>query len=504
MRKAKEHRDEQIASYAALLKSLDPELAERVVVAKDGSLTVQLPKAERERRERLKQERRERRRERRARQRQRARDAAQADAVSDSTSSDGRFSWEATGDESSETEEGEPENVKPQRTSKSKRRSRRHKTRRRRAAEEDSGGEGVPSALLSRSDMSGRSSPARSEDSAPWKHRSVPDTFAKPQLLVTGKRDAFGDVVEVDGKPPPLHPPGGRPPADAAVHPPPDEPPPPLAFDVTATTAAPVEASTAEGSRPAPRTVVTVAPRASGGRGEAGGAGESIMTAVVEKRLRGMFRRSIECHGGDRDSLRGVFSVMDKDGNGLLSSQELSRALDSLKINLDDEADRELLFRHLDSDGSGAVDYHEFIAWVFAGDGAAASGVGIGDSGRAVQPLMPHEVTTLHAGAGPTAEAAAATATSRDPSPSAGATPSHAAQEATGGANRRDGEGADGASGTAGDADASPGNGDSAEGGGGQGVGAADDGSSDDGAADDHAAAGDDLLVEEFDDDDFF
>lgn len=69
-------------------------------------------------------------------------------------------------------------------------------------------------------------------------------------------------------------------------------------------------------------------------------------------------------HSGPQDpdaELREAFAVFDKDGNGLISPEELKGALLNLGEKMED---REIgaMIAAADKDGNGMIDYEEFIA----------------------------------------------------------------------------------------------------------------------------------------------
>lgn len=59
--------------------------------------------------------------------------------------------------------------------------------------------------------------------------------------------------------------------------------------------------------------------------------------------------------------LREAFAVFDKDGNGLISADELKNALLNLGEKLEDHEVRAMIAA-ADRDGNGQIDYEEFIA----------------------------------------------------------------------------------------------------------------------------------------------
>lgn len=61
----------------------------------------------------------------------------------------------------------------------------------------------------------------------------------------------------------------------------------------------------------------------------------------------------------DLTELRNQFEALDKDGDGTLSREELKQGLSSMSLGSEDA---EMLMSHIDSDGSGELDWTEFIA----------------------------------------------------------------------------------------------------------------------------------------------
>lgn len=61
------------------------------------------------------------------------------------------------------------------------------------------------------------------------------------------------------------------------------------------------------------------------------------------------------------DELREAFAIFDKDGNGLISAEELKSALLNLGEKLEDHEIRAMIAA-ADKDGNGQIDYEEFIA----------------------------------------------------------------------------------------------------------------------------------------------
>lgn len=61
----------------------------------------------------------------------------------------------------------------------------------------------------------------------------------------------------------------------------------------------------------------------------------------------------------DLVELRNQFEALDKDGDGTLSREELKQGLSSMSLGSEDA---EMLMSHIDSDGSGELDWTEFIA----------------------------------------------------------------------------------------------------------------------------------------------
>ena len=61
------------------------------------------------------------------------------------------------------------------------------------------------------------------------------------------------------------------------------------------------------------------------------------------------------------DELREAFAVFDKDGNGMISAEELKSALLNLGEKLDDHEVKAMIAA-ADKDGNGQIDYEEFIS----------------------------------------------------------------------------------------------------------------------------------------------
>lgn len=61
------------------------------------------------------------------------------------------------------------------------------------------------------------------------------------------------------------------------------------------------------------------------------------------------------------DELREAFAVFDKDGNGMISAEELKSALLNLGEKLEDHEVKAMIMA-ADRDGNGQIDYEEFIA----------------------------------------------------------------------------------------------------------------------------------------------
>lgn len=90
--------------------------------------------------------------------------------------------------------------------------------------------------------------------------------------------------------------------------------------------------------------------------------GDSEARAKLEAALRDVASRYARKEGGaiSRDGLLGAFRDADEDEDGTLSRDEFLRQLKRLRVALtDDEA--AAVFARLDADGSGAVDYREFV-----------------------------------------------------------------------------------------------------------------------------------------------
>ncbi len=65
------------------------------------------------------------------------------------------------------------------------------------------------------------------------------------------------------------------------------------------------------------------------------------------------------------EDLRKIFLKLDKDGNGIISREEMMVGLDYLRKEVNcnlTNADIQQIFQAMDFDNSGSVDYTEFIA----------------------------------------------------------------------------------------------------------------------------------------------
>lgn len=61
------------------------------------------------------------------------------------------------------------------------------------------------------------------------------------------------------------------------------------------------------------------------------------------------------------DEVRAQFKNLDKDGNGVISAEEIREVLTALGDRLTDE-DVEEMIRDVDTDGDGQVNFEEFLA----------------------------------------------------------------------------------------------------------------------------------------------
>ena len=62
---------------------------------------------------------------------------------------------------------------------------------------------------------------------------------------------------------------------------------------------------------------------------------------------------------GEEDELLEAFKIFDRDGNGLISADELKYVLQNLEEDLTDEELRDII-RVADIDGDGQINYQEF------------------------------------------------------------------------------------------------------------------------------------------------
>ncbi len=68
------------------------------------------------------------------------------------------------------------------------------------------------------------------------------------------------------------------------------------------------------------------------------------------------------------EEIRAQFRNLDKDGNGLVSAQEIREVLTALGDRLTDE-DVDEMIRDVDTDGDGQVNFEEFLAHMMSDDG---------------------------------------------------------------------------------------------------------------------------------------
>lgn len=61
------------------------------------------------------------------------------------------------------------------------------------------------------------------------------------------------------------------------------------------------------------------------------------------------------------EAIRAQFQALDKDGNGVVSAEEIREVLTALGDRLSDEDVNEMI-RDVDTDGDGQVNYEEFVA----------------------------------------------------------------------------------------------------------------------------------------------
>ena len=68
------------------------------------------------------------------------------------------------------------------------------------------------------------------------------------------------------------------------------------------------------------------------------------------------------------EEIRAQFKALDKDGNGVVSAEEIREVLTALGDRLSDEDVNEMI-RDVDTDGDGQVNYEEFVAHMMSEDG---------------------------------------------------------------------------------------------------------------------------------------
>jgi Ca2+-binding EF-hand superfamily protein len=64
----------------------------------------------------------------------------------------------------------------------------------------------------------------------------------------------------------------------------------------------------------------------------------------------------------DKRELKETFHHYDRDKNGTISLDEFSRLLDALGAHMSD-AEKQMGFSIIDSDGNHSIDFAEFVAW---------------------------------------------------------------------------------------------------------------------------------------------
>jgi len=67
------------------------------------------------------------------------------------------------------------------------------------------------------------------------------------------------------------------------------------------------------------------------------------------------------------DEIRAQFKALDKDGNGVVSADEIREVLTALGDRLSDEDVNDMI-RDVDTDGDGQVNYEEFVAHMMSED----------------------------------------------------------------------------------------------------------------------------------------
>lgn len=66
------------------------------------------------------------------------------------------------------------------------------------------------------------------------------------------------------------------------------------------------------------------------------------------------------------DAVKASFRIWDKNGDGMISKQELNEILEMVAPSVTKQEIR-MLWRHMDADSNGKVDPEEFCNFIFAG-----------------------------------------------------------------------------------------------------------------------------------------
>lgn len=96
---------------------------------------------------------------------------------------------------------------------------------------------------------------------------------------------------------------------------------------------------------------------------------EDDLKVAVEFRVRLMIMAAIMAKRKmTEEEVRAQFRNLDKDGNGVVSADEIREVLTALGDRLSDEDVAEII-RDVDTDGDGQVNFEEFLAHMMSDDG---------------------------------------------------------------------------------------------------------------------------------------